>query len=93
MPVVTPQQKLRVFLKNPRTGTLLEGQCECDSLVEARSAAEKWKASQFLQHWHIVVKDGNGVTVVDDSPRERKKLSRPLVTYKNGRSVGAAKSA
>jgi hypothetical protein len=45
MPVITPQQKLRVFLKNPRTGTLLAGQCEYDSLVESRSAAEEHQNS------------------------------------------------
>jgi hypothetical protein len=93
MPVDAPQQKLRVFLKNPRTGTLLAGQCEYHSPAEARSAAENWKAPQFLQHRHIVVKDGDGITVTDDSPRKREKLNRPSVTYKNGRPFGAAKSA
>lgn len=74
---VTLEQKFRVYLKNPRTGKLLTGEREYNSLMEAHRAAENWKQSQFLKHWYVVVRDRNGLTVADDSQSE---ISDPRIS-------------
>jgi hypothetical protein len=87
---VTSEQKFRVSLKNPRTGALLKGDCEYNSLMEAHRAAENWKESQYLKHWYVVVQDRNGVTVADDSPSKPQRLQKSPLIYRNGRALEAA---
>ena len=60
-------QKFKIYMKNPRIGTVVEGQLQYDSLMEAHRAAENWKAANHLPHWHVVIKDQRGITVADDS--------------------------
>jgi hypothetical protein len=84
------EQKFKISLKNPRTGRLLKGDCEYNSLMEAHRAAENWKASQYLRHWYVVVQDRNGMTVADDSPGEPKISKRTPTIYRNGRALEAA---
>jgi hypothetical protein len=64
---MTSPRKFKVFLKNPRTGKLLAGDGEYNSLVAAHHAAEYWQELQFLKHWRIVIEDRNGVAMSDDS--------------------------
>jgi hypothetical protein len=59
------KEKFKIFLKNPRIGSLLAGDRDYFSLEEAIRAANNWKAVQFLTHWHILIRDQSGKSVFE----------------------------